>query len=712
MGQTIGQLGARGPGRGDGGGINQALSNFLQTFQSGAKNLLSVMQAQQTENAQANQEARQSAASGVSEVLNQVASGVRAKDQTDHSQQTKEERDYAEQVALWTKELQEDAQKKAASIQQAIKAQEDGRVNYVNRHKQELAVLGDSNIANRTKLEGMADWIMDLPDGPAMYVKAMRSLEHSESLYESHQNAPFAAYANQITNEMLAKIYESEDPTGNLRELQLIDPRLQPLPAVKQEVGEPQFIDDWKELLDWEQGQGYPSHGVQHLAPDDPKMRHVVPYTSASALKAMMDDSYIQLLMTKKARQALKDSLTTQVDKADTAIEPILAAEKSFRDVFTQVAPEAINRGIQDYMADTDPHKRDNMPDTLVKKILAHMVPEHGPAFAKMAFDVRDGNVELKDQKDGYHALAIKAATSALRERLLMAQAEPFGPMMTTIFKDITTHPMGTVKALAQFGMGVQTSGMGLRTSGQLTLDNNAIAAGIKKTWGLFAEMGASASRIRDAVKEQIPVQQLYSEAGTVRRLADTYTLVGPSIDNSPDNLMTPEEARRAMEEVSQKTEPSEAYRRNLGLLEATAVLLKNAPDKMGGLMELLNGGDIQIRDPNLPSFQTAVDEARKTDPLLDKRIQRRVGQWNEESEAKKAAYPPTEPPGLAGQAGMVAGDVAGRAVEGSKKIGRGVGQAAEAVGEAASAVGQAIAKPAKEAGGGFMEAFKQTGGG
>lgn len=644
LAQSVAQAGIgskQGGGGGGGRGMEQALSNLLETFRQVASNLMQVTQQQQQENALANQEARQSAAGGVTEVLNQVASGIRGRDTTAEDEKTKQDREYQEEYTLWQQELAQKSRRDMLAIQQALKAQEEARTTYLGKYQNDLAVLRESNLANRAKLEQMAEVFFTLPDGAARYAKAMEALQHSEDMYETHQSAPYAAKANQITNEANAEILQSADPLGELQRLQAIDPRLLPLPGVTQPIDKELPTLSWKDRLDWEQGQGYPSSGVQTI---DPSMAtHVVPYTQTSAIRSMMDDANFRMMVTKEGRKKLKDSSIRALIEAERVTTPLLDSERQYREIFESLAPEAISRGIQDYLADPNPHKRDNMAETLVGKILTHMIPDNGAKFSQDALQMMKGELTINDQKGIALALAVKAAASALDEQLVATQADPTTGIIGGLFNDmVLNNPAGAPAALAQFGLGVQTTGLG--ASGKTTVSENAVASAHRQFAVLFAKMGGVAGRIKHAAWSQVPVRALYDEVGTIRRLADTYTIVGPSIDETPDYL-DEKEATQLLTDVANRTDISPNFRRHVGVLEATGILFQNYPDKVGLLNNIYSGGEIDIKDPNLPTFSSMVDLGKATDPYLNQVVTNRLRQWAGESQQKKLQAQQQQPP-------------------------------------------------------------------
>lgn len=724
LSQSIAQLGPSGRG-GGGGGMEQTLSAFIQSMQQGASKLLQVMQAQQQENVMANQQARESAAGGVTEVLNQVASGIRGRDTAREDQQTQEQREYNEELLIWQREMAQEAQKEGARLELSLKQQEQARINYIEDYDKRLNTIRDNNLANRRKLEGMADVFFDLPDGPAKYAEAMRALDHSDDLYETHQHAPYAAKANKITNEALSRILQSDDPLGQVSNLSA-DPRLLPLPNLQQDFDETTLPTlGWKDRLEWDQGQGYPTAGVQGVGSNDSKLRHVVPYTKASSLKAMMTDANMRMFVTKKSRQMFKDADIQKLLEAEKVTGPILEAERNFREVFEQVAPNAVSQGIQAYLTDPNPHKRDKMADTLVAKIMANMVPEHGEEFAKRAFGIRDGTITLSTQSDVYHAIAAKAAASAVGERLIEMQADPNGPHMRALMNDLAANP----NALNEFGVTPSGRVVGKQMGGMVAVTENPISSLHRRVWGLMSEMGGTTSRIKHAAREQVPVKQLYSEVGTVRRLADAYTISGPSIDTGPDGVLDEKEVQKVLQSVASQTGPSTEFRRNIGLLEATGILFQNSPDKIGGLMDLYSGGGIKIEDPNLKTFQASVDLGRQTDGYLDGVVKTRMAEWDAETQMKKAKQAeqqmqqsqqgqpipggqPAQAPqgGVAGTLGGMVGSMARTGVEGMKAAGGVVQQGLQTVGEGAKTLGQAVADPMQQAGQGFMQEFNRGG--
>ena len=668
LAQTL--SGVAGGGQDSFSGTAQALQAFIQSVTSGADNLISTMREQQIRAGEQAQMAAQQTAGAVTDVVSNIASAGQRREEEEKQRAEKfEDREYAEELALWQQELQKESQVWSARLAQRIQEQEDLRLNYVKDMERKVVDYSSFRDAVRSDIDQkMANgYYLQIPNGMEEYQLQMKAIEHSEAFLEDQRGAPYLTWAIQRRNEAVEKIYQQE--AGGLGlELTPRKPDLMPLPEPTQRVeGDLPFFDA-KTLRDIKRGQGYPEKGIAGMTPDDPMGRHINPYTMKSALWHMQADQQMRTLLTQKGRRVIEENFTKNLLKAEEALKPYTDLHETFAETYEAVAPQAIHEGVMDFIQDPNPQKYGNPSEVITRKIIDRALRTTDGGASKKAYDMLQGNLELQG-KDGVQlGLGMYALGQVMAEQITLTLGDPTSQASQALLAELQSR---SADPLAQFGR--VKGGKGMSAGDQATMLR-------RELWSTMSQVSNNFKQLEKTAYDQGPVKGLFDELSIVRRAVDSHATVLQSEDEGGADL-TPETIQKRLSGLAKQAEPSEAYTRNIGYLEAMAVQFRNQPNPVGAIHNLLSGGKAGVENPNEPVFRAVYENQKQADPVF---AQREI--IKQQKRVK---------PSLAKAFGAGLG-VIGRGAQsvGSEIAGgvrAGLGAVQEGIGAAASEIGQGI---------------------
>jgi hypothetical protein len=677
-----------------------------QQQQQGMQKLMKLTMDLQKANAEANEQARQSAGGAVAETLNAVTQGMeRERQERQRVREKSEDKEFAVEMAEFQQTLAKDLQMEGQRVGNEMQASRDAALDFVQRYKAQKQETNQAITAGYAKLDALANggYFDHLPDGVDRYAQMKGALDMAEARADDHFSDANLSRVYSMMDQAVRDIQAGQAPM-DLRTLQ-VDPLLLPNPKPVEVRGNPGRGLTPDEIFRMKMTGGYPMGGTVFADrdPTEPDARVFDPKTFTEAL---FYDSTLTQLTDRGNRAKLKHKIAMRVAEANERLVPMMERYEDTNRIMNTMAPNAVARGIEEFAAQPGTGKFDNMPRNLFFLAMKNMYPERGEELAAMALDVFDGKREFKTAEQYWVGMGLESAAFNVQQHLSDALQQPIqrpgekgATTMALVLAQQIQDQVGP-EGLGQF-LGVEgpvdarEDGPGMITAQRMMtrrlIDTKSFAQRVHR--GLWQESALEqfreqlASNLRMA--DVVALNLAFGEQGDREKAAQkVQEVLGQVAAGAPERVagMGPQAVQTSLAQGSEF---------DLNIMDSMILLAaENGRDALTEMAVAVTGGAESIDSPNLEAYRAIFDqEARRSgDSRYD--IERTRRNFDVQQRAKELAQVQKER-GLVG-AGTEAVKRAPGAVAGAVQSGQqAVGGAAKGFFEGAmGALGGEAAQP------------------
>jgi len=533
-----------------------ALVAQQQEQQQAMTKLIQTMQQAQAENQQAVRQAAQAGGQGATQVANQVAAGLaRQNQETARQQERAEDRQFAEDQQRLNAQLQRDAQKEAQAMGVAIQGQREAIMNFRESFVAKKVAKSQAIDAYQARTDEMlsAGWFSS-QEGRKELAMRRHHVDAMKAMHQDHYDDRHLAEAYRLHNKGVQALIRGDDARdlSNLR----VEPMMMPMADPPQNDGkrlmQPGELSGDK-MFELKMHQGYPRNGVVFNQEENfgmpegyaPKLLN-----SDVILDAMSRDDYLRFANDASLRQELDRKNAEIIVQSRDRLEPHLEMYENYNKMFNPMAGGAIQRSLEDFLADDNPHKFNDMGRQItfgaVKEIFGG--GRKGDEVARIAAEVFDGKRELKSDKELMIAMALESAMfnikTQMQNEFMSTDAE--GSLGGTLVKQME-ELLGPEQA--SLALGVPSNAVGF-------------VKGVDVMMGRLAEASAFANRAHMGFEKNSLIEQFQGELGRYARLADVYAMrvldEGTQNERRVKELMGEAEALQAGSEAIEEIAPGD----------------------------------------------------------------------------------------------------------------------------------------------------------
>jgi hypothetical protein len=614
---------ARGGGGGGASGAVAALVQQAQAQNEQFQKLLQVITQLQQENAQAVQAAGQAGGMAATQVANQVATAMgRIQEEERRGEERAEERQFSEEMTRLNAKLQQDAQREAQSMAVAIQGQREAIARFTDQWLSRRNDMQEAIAAYGARTDEMlAAGFFDSKQGRQELKQRLHLIEMMQANSDDHFDDRHLSAAYQLHNQNLQRLAEGGEAM-DLSRMQ-VDPLMLPMPETQdggRRVAGPEEVSPQK-MFEMKLYGGYPARGV--VFNDEENFGLPAGYSPRMAdaetmLEALSRDDMYRFASDQSIRRQLTRKNQELLVQSMDRLEPLKEQYENFNQVFNGMAPAAVDAAIQEFMAEPNPHKFDDVGRHLVSLSVKHMFGggTRGEQMALRAMETFDGKRELTTPEQAFVAMAMESAAFNVKTHLLteiMGAEGAEGTVATRLVQQMSQQ-LGE-KGMAQ-ALGVSPDAVGL-VDAQRVMTNR------------ITEAYTFANRLHQGLWNQSVLEQFRGNLRKFTRLADLFAFKtvqeAEGTQRRVMQLMGQDEALSQMEQDIKGTSPEDleslaerrdetAVQEDLNMLDAMIQLSEQiGPDTLTGVVTMATAGQAAQETPNLRSYldQTYVERQR-----------------------------------------------------------------------------------------------------
>lgn len=686
----LSQVSLRPPQGGGGGGSSAQiiLQGIAQEQAASQQKLMASIQKLQQQNLQENQAARQSVASGVSEVLNQVVAGQeRAKQEETKQREKVEQREFTEEMAYLQADLQRDSQKEAQRIAAQIQGQRDAVNRFIEGYENRRNEVRSDFETMHTDLDALWErgYFDTLPNGTAKFQEMKNQIEMAQARGEDHFNDENLSWVHGEYNKTIQSIIKGQE-TMDLSQLQR-DPFLLPTPVDGRGAKGPTM--DPEQTFQWKMTGGYPPEGTMFGPPMDQAPKLVDPDTFR---EIMFHDGYLAQLTDERNRRKYLDQVNRTTVEGNQRLAPMMERYTETNHLMQQVAPAAVQRGVYDFMALRDPGKFDNVPRNLFAHCMRNVFPQNGDEMASLALDIFDGKEDLRTAQEYYVGMGLESAAFNVSDFLVQQLAQPVeegGVSMAAVMVEQMVREAGPQSVAQTLGL----------PPGADPLEGENLVFAQQAMQRLLMQTKGYAERVARGLQKTSALEEFRRQWGKNVRMADILAmhkfltteddraqamkLMGDAFQEEVEGMPMGEAGERL--EIGAQTPE---FKSALNMMDAMILLAENqGPDTLKEMAVMLSGGAEDPTTPNFVGYRSHNERGRRKHQGLDGQhnlVTRRQRARDEAKRGRKTYGQTAQETGAVGVAGRAAGEaVPGAAVGGvpPSQVAKGVAKAGETVG-------------------------------
>jgi len=640
---------------GPGGGTEQAVSQFMQTYQQAMGNMMrAFLQMQKAQTQQAQQTQQQTAAT-VENIANRITTDIEKREaKAERKAEQEAQREFQMDYGEYQQQLARDYQAESERVNQLKQQQIDSVKRYLEQFEERKAIIPTVNEHAWRVIEKLDqdDYWDHIPDGPQRRAKLVRNLRSAEAWNESHHSSAYTDAAIRQLYGTLEDIQAGKETYVDLRDIEL---DLAQLPLSKDaivgaDVELPEH--DPATLQRIKNRQGWPVNGL--FAAEENEQALVNPWTYSFIMKAIGQDELHNNLLTAQGREKyIKDRLK-KLDQALPMLDSLEKLQTQTMDVYSPLAGSAVEDGLLDFVDDVRGGRfRGDPRRELAGHILGRLFQSSDPKYAALAMQVTDPSNPLKMEKagdmvaaltvesgiltlDGHVGLILESEDQGEMGRLVWDLAENDPQVLATMGlsdrdidalrsesdDDLARKTSATRRAVHRIISGVQHE---FRNMTQV-IDEQPVMKSIREDFGVLS---------RDLDTTLLQWQAAKSEEQKALYKSRMEELVGQSV---PED-MTPEEWADFVDENSGAMDIV-GFGRSMNQLESMVELFQAVPNKQASIFDLYSGGDGNMQSPNAQVYQSAVPILAESDPAVRARLDRYMKDYYEPLKARGQARP------------------------------------------------------------------------
>jgi len=409
------------------GGAVTALLQMQEQQQGQVAKLLKIMEKMELENQRTVQAAGQAGSQAAMNVANQITRGIEQEAQQGQRQQERaEDKMFAEQQQRLNAQLQSDAAKEAASIGVSLQEQRDNATRHRDKFLSKKADYDDAGAVFGAHIDRMAakGWFSS-PQGRKdlkkyVHLRDMMTAWGDDMYDDRHLDAGYKFF-----NKNAQLILSGKDPM-DLSQM-TADPLQLPMASTKGagKAIAPEGSISPDKMFEMKLFGGYPRKGV--LFPDEenhglpsgysPRMGH-----PTTVLNAMNSDLFLQSATDQSLRQEKLRKDSEIIVESHDKLEDLIDVYNHFNTVFNPMAPAAVERAIESFLALDNPHKFDDVGRTLSSLAIKELFGGQaggGEEMAILAMEIFDGKRELKTAEEMFAVMAFESGSFSLKKHML-----------------------------------------------------------------------------------------------------------------------------------------------------------------------------------------------------------------------------------------------------------------------------------------------------
>lgn len=617
---------ALGPGGGSRPGAGGAVTVLLQmqAEQEGkVAKLLQIMEKMQLENQRTIQEAGQAGSQAAMNVANQITRGIEQQNQqTQRQQERAEDKEFAESQQRLNAKLQSDATREAASMGEAIKGQRDAITRYRNSFLAKKASTDEAIAAYSARTDEMlsAGWFSS-PEGRKELKQRVHLISMMQANADDHFDDRHLSAAYRMHNKNVQVLISREGRGMDLSSMQ-VDPLQLPMANTKDSgrpIAKAGSISPEK-MFEMKLYGGYPKNGV--IFNEEENFGMPPGYSprvgdADTVLEALARDDYIRYATDQSIRQEMERKQQEIVVQSLDRLEPLKEQYENFNRTFNPMAPNAVERALENFLAEDNPNKFNDMGRTITSNAIMEMFGggKQGEEMAIIAMELFDGKREMKTPEEMFAAMALESAVFNVKEHMLnefMTTDEAGQGLATQLVRQMVDE-LGEEQA--SLALGVPQTGVGLVRAQEVMQ-------------GRLAEAYSFANRMHEGLWKSSALEQFRGDLRKYTRLADLYSFKvlkdGENTQERVLNLMDQDDALAAVSDQISGASPDEiaaggqrdASKVKVGLSMFDAMIEISdglGPDTLRETAAFITGGLEPIDTPNLNAYldQTRVEHAR-----------------------------------------------------------------------------------------------------
>lgn len=652
--RSLSQVSLLGPGGGGGGGdaarpiIEMIVAEQQKSSQKLAQQLMKLQQA----NAQAQEQARQGVASGVTEAINTVVRGLEGRRQEREAREERaEERSFREDMARMQAGLQADIAKEATRVGETIRLQREAALRFMDRFEQDKEAMRTGMEAAHGRLNDLwqSGYFDQFSDGVQRYQRMKYQLNEAEARGENHYSDDNVSEVYRLLNRTVQDIAAGQDAM----DLSMLrrDPLLLPFPETA-ESGRPRLPTmDPETQFERKMTNGYPSRGVLFGGADEGEEPRLLDVDTFK--EVLFYDSFLTQLVDDRSRRKMLDMLNRSVVEANQRLTPMYEQYKSTNALMNSVAPRAVQRGLEQFVAMDDPSKFQDVPRTVFALSMANVFPEKGPELAQLALDVFEGKKELNTAQQYWVAMGLESAAFNIQDYILGELQKP--TTVTDADGNVIARPTlagALVTQMAQtIGNDRTAASLGL-PRGTDVMSGEGLVMAQRAMTAQLTDVKTFAERVHRGLQKESTLQEFVKQFGKNVRLADvlaTHRFLTEEDDRAQATEMMQQSLKGAVERLpmgaveGQPIEQTPEFRRTMNLMDAMILLAEESgPDTLREMAVAVSGGAEQLPAPNLAAYkQTAEGESNRSRWIKDaiERTTRNSRRQREAKEQERATF-------------------------------------------------------------------------
>ena len=652
--RSLSQVSLLGPGGGGGGGdaarpiIEMIVAEQQKSSQKLAQQLMKLQQA----NAQAQEQARQGVASGVTEAINTVVRGLEGRRQEREAREERaEERSFREDMARMQAGLQADIAKEATRVGETIRLQREAALRFMDRFEQDKEAMRTGMEAAHGRLNDLwqSGYFDQFSDGVQRYQRMKYQLNEAEARGENHYSDDNVSEVYRLLNRTVQDIAAGQDAM----DLSMLrrDPLLLPFPETA-ESGRPRLPTmDPETQFERKMTNGYPSRGVLFGGADEGEEPRLLDVDTFK--EVLFYDSFLTQLVDDRSRRKMLDMLNRSVVEANQRLTPMYEQYKSTNALMNSVAPRAVQRGLEQFVAMDDPSKFQDVPRTVFALSMANVFPEKGPELAQLALDVFEGKKELNTAQQYWVAMGLESAAFNIQDYILGELQKP--TTVTDADGNVIARPTlagALVTQMAQtIGNDRTAESLGL-PRGTDVMSGEGLVMAQRAMTAQLTDVKTFAERVHRGLQKESTLQEFVRQFGKNVRLADvlaTHRFLTEEDDRAQATEMMQQSLKGAVERLpmgaveGQPIEQTPEFRRTMNLMDAMILLAEESgPDTLREMAVAVSGGTEQLPAPNLAAYkQTAEGESNRSRWIKDaiERTTRNSRRQREAKEQERATF-------------------------------------------------------------------------
>lgn len=574
-----------GAGSSRAGGGSATLVLLQQQQAASMQKLIETMQKAQVENQKAVELAGQAGGAAATKVANQVASGLeRVNKEKTRKEDRAEDRQFAEDQQRLNAKLNSDVAKEAAAMGAAIQGQRDALLNFRDRWlaKRDQFTQAADAYHSRTMRMLQAQKFSS-PEGLKQLQKRSDHYTMLKITGASHYDDKHLAALYQIHNEGTRALLRGEDAM-DLSRLR-VEPIMLPMPEVKGKGGRlasPSEIDPDK-AFELKMYGGYPKDGVvfnteENFGLPEGYSPNMLGNDAGIVMEIAAHDDFLRGARDQSIRQELMRKNANIIVESRDKLEAHYDMYTKFNLMFNPMAVGAVQRSIENFLAEDNPHKFDDIGRNLtfgaIKEIFGGGTK--GEEVAVLAAEMFDGKREPASVEE---LAIVSMLESALFNIKTKFNSEFQNAAGTDSFASILVKQMEEELGVdgAARALGVPNDAVGFVQATQVMQ-------------GRLSEATAFANTAHMGMEKMSILEQFSSDLSKFSRLADVYAT--RMLNEGTDSQ---ERVRALMGEQEALDQGEEA-------VEALA------PNELGGALAKTNKFNLQPQMTNMDGLLAIVD--------------------------------------------------------------------------------------------------------